>query len=73
MDWMIDKTIDATAICEASKWHLATVIGKLVEAGLTQADADAFANYIFADAAGDVDRDEYITEALWQRLSLLEG
>jgi len=71
-DWLIDGCVNLTALCENERWHLASVIGRLLDIGLERRDAEAFASLAFADAAVAGDwPDELVTPE--QRARLTRG
>ncbi|MBK7406409.1 MAG: hypothetical protein IPJ41_17855 [Phycisphaerales bacterium] len=74
-EWKIDGTVNLTAICLESEWHLATAIDGLIAAGLSREDAGAFANFAFADDASARGGciygkpEDYLTDEQWDRLA----
>lgn len=64
------QVVELTALCERAEWHLATVIDALQAAGLDRDEAEAYAQFAFADRAqvpGDW-AEEYLSDAQWNRL-----
>lgn len=49
--WFIDGRIDLTGVCEDAGWHLATATEALRGLGLDWRDAEAFADFAFAEKA----------------------
>ena len=65
------RTINLTVTCERADWHLATTIADLQALELSREDAEAFANFAFADeSTGGPAAEESITDAQWDRLKL---
>lgn len=73
--WLIDGTMNLTALCEREEWHYASVKRALNAAGLAQRDAEAFASFAFADLAPVIDEppEELLTDEQYERLSLKFG
>lgn len=72
MRWFIDNSVDLTGACEAGDWHPASVMEKLREQGLSQADAEAYTYFAFEEAAvaRDADPEDYVSNEQWERLSV---
>lgn len=76
MNYLIDGEIDLAAICEEAGWHHATCMDKLQEKGLSRQDAEAFAEFAFAERANtmggvtDVEPEECVTVEQWNRLTV---
>lgn len=70
--WMLDGTINLTAIGNDNNWHLGTMIEKLTAAGLNRADAGAFANFMCNEyaAVSDSRSEDWVTEEQYDRLSI---
>lgn len=74
--WMIDGQVNLTQIATESDWHLASTIDGLMAAGLGRADAEAFADFAFADRAGERNAQDCLgadfdaCEDRWDRLSI---
>lgn len=70
--WIIDGTINLTAICTAADWNSASIIDGLVAAGLTRSDAEAFADFACADHATRSDRtpEECVSDEQYERITL---
>ena len=67
------KPINLTMVCESADWHLGTTIGELQKT-LCLDDAEAFANFAFADGAtAGPPAEKHITDAQWDRLELRNG
>ena len=67
--WIVDGSIKLGEICEASEWHRGTVESALREAGLSTADAGAFAAFAFADKFGG-DAEDEVDDSRWSRLDV---
>lgn len=65
--------INLTSVAKDGEWHLETVIGNLIGRGLCRADAEAFANFIFTEAASEGDSSETITDLQWEMLAVKDG
>ena len=65
------RTINLTVTCERADWHLASTITDLQAQELSREDAEAFANFAFADKStfGPA-AEESITDGQWDRLEL---
>lgn len=72
MDWIIDRTINLSRTARENGWHLASVTAALEKKGLPRWEADAFAAFVFADAAAvrDGEPEEHLTDEQWERLSV---
>lgn len=81
MHWILDTTIDLSAICETLRpappppgnmlpWVWAPVVQDLIDLGITPADADDFAYHVFAVHANGAgfDPTRKLTEEQWDRL-----
>lgn len=72
--WLIDGSINLTQVAIDAEWHLASTIAALttqgVFPGLSREDAEAYAEFIFAERAGDSRSMEQVSESQEQRLSV---
>lgn len=72
MIWMIDNTVNVTAICEAKNWILADVLIELAVQGVVPPqEAYDMASYVFAihaNGPGFWPRGR-LTESEWDRLT----
>jgi len=69
-DWIVDDKINLSVLCEEAGWHLATTVDRLAGEGLSHQDAEAFADFAFADEAGDGDEQDYVTDDQYERITL---
>ena len=69
MNVIVDDKIDLTEICERHDWHWGSVVGELVQRGLSRADAEEFAAYIFDSAALATDGEYAAPERIKKRIS----
>lgn len=67
--WMIDGSIDLLQTCVDSEWHLATAVGSLMERGLSRDDAQAFADFAFADVSLDEAPEDQVTDEQYDRIT----
>jgi hypothetical protein len=65
--WIVDGTIDVGKACEDSGWHIGSAIVKLMQQGLKLADAEAYVNFVFAEAAGE-GPEIYVNDDQWWRM-----
>ena len=73
LSMMIDGRINLTQIFFDSEMHLATVISRLEESGLSREDAETYAAYIFDDYAEVSDwSDDDMTETQYNRISVVD-
>jgi hypothetical protein len=81
MHWMLDETIDLTAICETLRdappppgnqlpWVWAPIVQDLIDLDITPEDAVAFAYHVFSVHANGPGYDpaRKLTEDQWDRL-----
>lgn len=68
--WKIDGKVDLTKACTDAHWHLATAIETLIAQGIERADAEAFAAFIFNEAAtvSACRSEDLVTDEQWERL-----
>ena len=71
-EWIIDGHIGLSSICEAKRWHLASVIHELVACGLSRRDAEAFADFAFAAQAAVYDDPLELSPEQFLRLTVAE-
>lgn len=59
---ILDGWVDLTGICEGAGWHLASAIDALTELGIDKRDAEAYADFAFAERAAVSDGAELTPE-----------
>ena len=72
MQWLVDGSVELTAICTAAGWKWKKCVQGLLDAGLTQGDAEVFAGWAFGtDAVFQMAvSDEALTDGEYARLSI---
>ena len=55
--WILDGFVDLDGVCEDEGWHLASVERFLVTVGIERRDAEAYADFMFHQAAVVCDAD----------------
>jgi len=67
-------TINLSEIARQKEWHLASIISALQKQSLSRQDAEAYANFIFADEAetNDGRPEDHLSDEQWARLNIIK-
>ena len=70
--WIVDDTIDVTAICQRNNWHRASAVAELANVLNNKEDAEAFVSFVFCDSASVSDHrpEDNVTDDQYERLTV---